>query len=81
MPLVEHHAEDLVLRAEVVIDAAGLDARGVGDLPQRRGRKTLVAEEPRGFDQDLVARGVARGHLGHGGAADRQADRRVGMRR
>jgi hypothetical protein len=71
---VQHQAQDLVLGPEVVVDAAGLDASGLGDLPQRRGRKAVVAEEPRGFDQDQVARGVARGHLGHGGCCCRQAD-------
>jgi len=50
--------EDLVLAAEVVIQVAGREGRGVGDLPHARGGEAARAEDARRRPHDLDAPGV-----------------------
>ena len=50
--------EDLVLAAEVVIQVAGREGGGVGDLPHARGGEAARAEDARRRPHDFDAPGV-----------------------
>ena len=50
--------EDLVLAAEVVIQVAGREGGGVGDLPHARGGEAAGAEDARRRPHDFEAPGV-----------------------
>jgi len=52
---VQHLVQDLLLRGEVVIDAAGLEPGGIGDGAHGRGRDPAIAELPRRGRKDVGA--------------------------
>src|SRR3546814_18316451 len=79
MGLVEDPEEQVLLGADVVIQAAFEDADGVGDVLHRRSRVPLLSEDHRSRCKDLGVPVPARTwRLGPVGCRSRSEERRVG---
>ena len=72
---VQNPLDDCVLRGEMMVDAAGLDAYPLGDSARRRRLVASMSQQPRAGVED-VARGAALPlWLGRRGGAPRLDDR------